>query len=278
MENTIGLKKTHPAIIITRSLLIMLLVLSGCGKATVRPANPSSSSTKNSVPPTPKVSVAQPGRTVVVRQGDTLYNLARTYNITPRDLSAWNGLSDPNTIYPGQSLRLYPSSSGAVVSLPPPVTTPPSGSSNNASSPTVSTTPVTPPSNSPPPINSGISWQWPTEGRVTGRFAANDPTKEGIDIAGSNGQAVRATASGVVIYSGAPPTLYYGELIIIKHNDHWLSAYGHNRKRLVNEGQTVSAGQHIAEMGRTGTDRDILHFEIRHDGKPVDPLRYLPAR
>jgi len=276
MENTIGVNKTNPAIIVISSFILLLLALSGCGKATVRPTNHSSGSSTSSLLPTPKVSVAQPGRTVVVRKGDTLYNLARTYNITPRDLSAWNGLSDPNTIYPGQTLRLYPSSSGTIVSLPP-VTTPPSDSSSSSSSasttPSVSTTPSAPPS-----TNSGIAWQWPTEGQVTGRFAPNDPTKEGIDIAGSNGQAVRATASGVVIYSGAPPTLYYGELIIIKHNDHWLSAYGHNRKRLVSEGQRVNAGQQIAEMGRTGTDRDILHFEIRHDGKPVDPLRYLPAR
>jgi len=273
MENTIGLK-ANAAIITLSVLLMILLMLSGCGQATLRPAtNPSNTSTAL---PTPKVSVAQPGRTIVVRRGDTLYNLARTHNITPRDLSAWNGLSDPNTIYPGQTLRLYPSSSGAIVSMPPATTNPSAGTANTAS-PTASTTPVPTVSNTPTP-SSSITWQWPTEGQITGRFAANDPTKEGIDIAGHNGQAVRATANGVVIYSGAPPTLYYGELIIIKHNDHWLSAYGHNRKRLVSEGQSVRAGEQIAEMGRTGTDRDILHFEIRHDGKPVDPLRYLPAR
>jgi len=274
MENTIGVKKINPAMIAISMLLMALLILNGCAKATLRPAN-GSSNTNTNVAPTPKISIAQPGKTIIVQRGDTLYNLARTHNITPRDLSAWNGLSDPNTIYPGQTLRLYPSSSGTIVSLPP-VTTPPAAGSSTASTTTPPTRPSPPPSTTN--TNSGITWQWPTEGRITGRFAANDPTKEGIDIAGQNGQAVRATASGVVIYSGAPPTLYYGELIIIKHNDHWLSAYGHNRKRLVNEGQSVRAGEQIAEMGRTGTDRDILHFEIRHDGKPVDPLRYLPAR
>jgi len=272
MENTIGVK-AHWAMITTGILLIGLLALSGCGQATLRPAT--SASATNTSPPTPKVSIAQPGRTIVVRRGDTLYSLARTHNITPRDLSAWNGLSDPNTIYPGQTLRLYPSS-GAIVSMPPPVT--PRTSTGSATTPSASTPPAPTTSSSAAAVNSGITWQWPTDGQVTTRFAANDPTKEGIDIAGRNGQAVRATADGVVIYSGAPPTLYYGELIIIKHNEHWLSAYGHNRKRLVSEGQTVRAGEQIAEMGRTGTDRDILHFEIRHDGKPVDPLRYLPSR
>jgi len=109
------------------------------------------------------------------------------------------------------------------------------------------------------------------------RFAAGEPTRQGIDIGGTAGAAVRAAADGVVVYSGSG-LVGYGELIIIKHNEQWLSAYGHNRKRLVSEGQSVKAGQQIAEMGRTGTDRDKLHFEIRYNGKPVDPLLYLPKR
>src|SRR5690606_25143907 len=102
-------------------------------------------------------------------------------------------------------------------------------------------------------------------------------TRQGIDIGGSAGQAVNAAADGVVVYSGAG-LVGYGELIIVKHNEQWLSAYGHNRKRLVAEGQRVKAGQQIAEMGRPGTDRDKLHFEIRYNGKPVDPLLYLPKK
>jgi len=98
-----------------------------------------------------------------------------------------------------------------------------------------------------------------------------------VDIAGTSGQPVRATAAGVVVYSGAG-LVGFGELIIIKHSDQWLSAYGHNRKRLVSEGQSVKAGEQIAEMGRTGAARDMLHFEIRYNGKPVDPLLYLPPR
>ena len=126
-------------------------------------------------------------------------------------------------------------------------------------------------------MDSGVSWRWPADGAVIGRFAAGDATKQGVDIAGSSGQPVRAAGDGVVVYSGGG-LVGYGELIIVKHNDAWLSAYGHNRTRLVNEGQNVKAGQQIAEMGRSGASRDMLHFEIRYNGKPVDPQLYLPKR
>lgn len=127
------------------------------------------------------------------------------------------------------------------------------------------------------PVSSGFSWRWPADGVVVGTFVTGETTKQGVDIAGASGQAVRAAADGVVVYSGAG-LVGYGELIIIKHNDQWLSAYGHNRKRLLNEGQSVKAGQQIAEMGRSGAARDMLHFEIRYNGKPVDPLLYLPKK
>lgn len=127
------------------------------------------------------------------------------------------------------------------------------------------------------PVSSGFAWRWPADGVVVGTFVSGETTKQGVDIAGASGQAVRAAADGVVVYSGAG-LVGYGELIIIKHNDQWLSAYGHNRKRLLNEGQNVKAGQQIAEMGRSGAARDMLHFEIRYNGKPVDPLLYLPKK
>lgn len=123
----------------------------------------------------------------------------------------------------------------------------------------------------------GVHWRWPAKGSLLDRFMAGDATKQGIDIAGSAGEAVVATSDGVVVYSGSG-LVGYGELIIIKHSDEWLSAYGHNRKRLVQEGQRVKAGQPIAEMGSTGAPRDELHFEIRRNGRPVDPLQYLPGR
>jgi len=128
-----------------------------------------------------------------------------------------------------------------------------------------------------PPVDSGIGWRWPAEGTLASRYVAGEPTRQGIDIAGSSGAPVRAAGDGVVVYSGSG-LVGYGELIIVKHNDAWLSAYGHNRNRLVNEGQLVKAGQKIAEMGRSGAARDMLHFEVRYNGKPVDPLQYLPPR
>jgi lipoprotein NlpD len=141
--------------------------------------------------------------------------------------------------------------------------------------------PSRPPASAPAPVyapaKADFGWRWPTDGQLIARFVSGDPTKQGLDVAGTAGQAVRAAADGVIVYSGSG-LVGYGELIIIKHNEQWLSAYGHNRARLVNEGQLVKAGQQIAEMGRTGAARDMLHFEIRYNGKPVDPLQYLPRR
>ncbi len=122
-----------------------------------------------------------------------------------------------------------------------------------------------------------MAWRWPTSGQVIEKFVAGEPTRQGINIAGNAGQPVIAAAAGEVVYSGAG-LIGYGELVIIRHSDTFLSAYGHNRKRLVGEGEKVEAGQQIAEMGRSGASRDMLHFEIRRNGKPVDPLPLLPGR
>ncbi len=139
--------------------------------------------------------------------------------------------------------------------------------------------PVPPrPAESAPELNAGgVTWRWPAAGKVVGTFVAGDQTKQGLDIAGRAGDPVRAAAAGEVVYSGNG-LIGYGELIIVKHNANYLSAYGHNSKRLVKEGDRVKAGQEIAEMGATSASRDELHFEIRKNGKPVNPLDYLPAR
>jgi lipoprotein NlpD len=121
---------------------------------------------------------------------------------------------------------------------------------------------------------SGVTWRWPATGALIKRFQIGDAIP-GIEIAGNAGDPVRAAADGVVVYSGNG-LVGYGELVIIKHSDSFLSAYGHNSKRLVKEGQRVTAGQQIAEMGSTGTTRNELEFQIRKDGNPVDPLGYLP--
>ena len=122
----------------------------------------------------------------------------------------------------------------------------------------------------------GVHWRWPADGTLISRFQSGDAIP-GIEIGGKPGDPVRAAADGVVVYSGNG-LVGYGELVIIKHNESFLSAYGHNRKRLVKEGQRVSAGQQIAEMGSTGATRNELEFQIRKDGNPVDPLGYLPPR
>ena len=158
-----------------------------------------------------------------------------------------------------------------VATNPPPPVTPPKP---------VVVAPTEPPkpSEPPPQLNAGgVSWRWPASGSVVGTFVSGDQTRQGIDIAGNEGDPVTATADGEVVYSGNG-LIGYGELIIIKHNANFLSAYGHNRKRLVQEGERVKAGQRIAEMGATSAARNELHFEIRKNGKPVNPLEFLPVR
>lgn len=217
-----------------------------------------------------RVSTPQYGKTVTVRRGDNVYRIATNHGISSLDLAMWNGIPPPYTIYPGQRLRLYPGG------------TQPASSSGAGTRPSTSSTarPPVAAATQPPPqpaASAPFAWRWPTDGKLLGGYVAGDPVRQGIDIAGNGGQPVRAAADGVVVYSGSG-LVGYGELVIVKHSDEWLSAYGHNRARLVNEGQVVKAGQQIAEMGRSGAARDMLHFEIRYNGKPVDPLAYLPKR
>lgn len=138
----------------------------------------------------------------------------------------------------------------------------------------VASTPVATSTNNGGPVS---SWKWPTDGKIIDNFSASEGGNKGIDIAGSRGQSVVATASGRVVYAGNA-LRGYGNLIIIKHNDDYLSAYAHNDTMLVREQQEVQAGQKIATMGSTGTSSVRLHFEIRYKGKSVNPLRYLPQR
>lgn len=146
--------------------------------------------------------------------------------------------------------------------VPPPVENPPASTPIVASGATRSA--------------GGINWRWPADGTLIKRFASGDAIP-GIEVGGKSGDPVRAAADGVVVYSGNG-LVGYGELVIIKHSDSFLSAYGHNRKRLVKEGEKVKAGQTVAEMGSSGATRDELQFQIRRDGNPVDPLLYLPPK
>ena len=225
----------------------------------------------------------------VVRPGDTLFSIAFRYGWDYKDLAARNGIAAPYTIRPGQSIRFNVPGSGSskvVTSTSPSskttVTRRPAGTpAPTKSAGTVAATPAATPSTAPVQVpaaeRSSGGWAWPANGVLIGKFASNGSLNKGIDIAGDLGQPVFAASDGSVVYAGSG-LRGYGELVIIKHNETYVSAYGHNRRLLVREGQQVKVGQTIAEMGSTGTDRVKLHFEIRRLGKPVDPLQFLPNR
>jgi lipoprotein NlpD len=267
--------------------LALILPVAGCGgTSVVVRETPRDRPAQSRKPPPPK-----PGASTVVRKGETLYRIATRHGISPLDLAMWNRIAPPYTIYPGQRLRLTPPAPrrdpppAARPSTPPvagtrPATRPPAPAPTRPQPP--ATRPTAPAGNQTPPppaasVAAAFAWRWPADGNLISRFAAGDPTRQGIGIAGTAGSPVRAAADGVVVYSGSG-LVGYGELIIVKHDEQWLSAYGHNRARLVNEGQRVRAGEQIAEMGRSGAARDMLHFEIRFNGRPQDPLGYLPKR
>jgi lipoprotein NlpD len=223
-----------------------------------------------------------------VKPGDTLIRVALENGLNWRDVVRWNNLENPNLIEPGQVLRIAPPAppgtavaAGAVppagaasAALPPASSTlPPVGAASGARTPSASL-----PVNTPPvgPGEDEIAWSWPTgSGSVIAGF--DEQKNKGIDIGGRAGDAVLASADGRVVYAGAG-LRGYGNLIILKHNNTYLTAYAHNQSLLVKEDQSVRKGQKIAEMGSTDTDRVKLHFEIRRQGKPVDPAKYLPSR
>ncbi len=222
-----------------------------------------------------------PNTHTVVRS-ETLYSIAWHYNLEFRGLASTNNISAPYTIYPGQVLRLKPrptmakTASGRKQSRP----------SNTAAvrqktaAKTPRSTSVATTTTSPLPSNKKqypFRWQWPAKGKVTRSYSAASAVHKGIDIQGKLGESVRAANSGKVVYAGSG-LVGYGKLLIIKHDERYLSAYGHNRKLMVNEGELVKVGQKIAELGNTGTDKVKLHFEIRRDGKPVNPLGLLPGK
>lgn len=211
-----------------------------------------------------------------VRPGDTLYSIAVANDLDWRDVARWNGIHNPRDLRAGQILRLTPPGQTAraatrvttrAVPRQPPAAKPASRSASTQSNTTVSA--------------QGVIWKWPVNGRVLSHFIDQSNQQKGLILGGAIGEPVRASAAGEVVYAGnGLPG--YGNLLIIKHNSTWLSAYGYNRSLLVKEGQTVRAGQVVATMGRRdGRAKDktgSLLFQIRRDGKPVDPMAYLPSR
>ncbi|WP_105103769.1 peptidoglycan DD-metalloendopeptidase family protein [Microbulbifer pacificus] len=209
-------------------------------------------------------------------KGETLYSIAWRYGKDFKELASINGIPSPYRIFPGQRLQL--SGPLPVKATPRPVTVV-ERPRVPVKKPVVST-PKPAPATSQKSSNSArhksdINWQWPVRGRVIATYQAGDPLRKGVDIAGKKGESVQAAADGTVIYAGSA-LRGYGKLLIIKHSEEFLSAYAHNEKLLVGEGAKVKAGQRIADLGSSGTDRDMLHFEIRRNGQPVDPMAYLP--
>lgn len=206
-----------------------------------------------------------------VNEGESLYAIAWMYDLDYNALAQVNDIQAPYVIFPGQELNLDISAlpvinssnistnntqEGSVISR---------SSSANAQSRSTGTD------------NALMRWVWPAQGNVIMTFSTADNENKGIDIAGANGDPVLAAESGEVVYAGNG-LLRYGELVIIKHNDQFLSAYAHNSAINVSEGDNVNRGQQIANLGSTGIDRNMLHFEIRLAGQPVDPQIYLPPR
>jgi lipoprotein NlpD len=243
-----------PGLIRLAVLAGVLLALAGCAELT------------RWDPDAPAPSAAPIPGIHVVQRGDTLVKIAFTYRLDWRDIAAWNRITDANRIYPGQRLRLTPP--GAASPAPAP------GGAAPRPTPGAAPRPAPPPRTAAAPPR---SWLWPVNGPLVWRFGESRRNPTGIGIGGTDGMEIRAAADGEVVYSGSG-LIGYGQLIILKHNDSYLSAYGYNQALRVKEGDQVKSGQVIALMGRGPADRPLLHFEIRVDGKPVDPARFLPSR
>lgn len=253
--------------------IIIIFLISGC-------AGPSHLAPVSEVAQPPSIRLQEH----VVSPGETLYSIAWRYNLNHRELAQANGIDRDATIYPGQRLSLNANQPRAME--PPPATAPAQPQAAPKAAPVTAASP--PPrsenqTNPPKPRlapaagNDPAKWLWPARGKIVAHFESNGGLNKGIDIGGDLGEPVHASAAGNVVYSGSG-LRGYGHLVIVKHSENFLSAYAHNSSLLVEEGESVTAGQKIAEIGSSGTDSVKLHFEIRRDGKPVNPLKYLPER
>jgi lipoprotein NlpD len=300
------------------ALLTVSIVLSACSTETRqapvidRPAPVAANKIPRPRPATPPAPVSEEPKadargTYTVRKGDTLLRIAFDFGQNYRDVVAWNNLADPDDIKVGQVLRVAPpdrngsaiagtnpvAMPGADKTPAPPKKTAPRGDKKAYSegnladaqkddNPSLNPKAVERPSG---PVTAGstvtasddekLSWMWPSNGKIIATF--DEGKNKGIDIAGKLGQQVMAAGSGKVLYAGSG-IRGYGNLVIVKHSNSLLSAYAHNRTILVKEGQSVTKGEAIAEMGDSDADTVKLHFEIRQQGKPVDPSKFLPSR
>jgi lipoprotein NlpD len=207
-----------------------------------------------------------------VKPGDTVMQIGRYTNQNWRDIVKWNNLESANQIEVGQVLRVVPLDSNGAATKPPVVVAP--------AAPAV-VTPLPPPVPPSPPVTTSVApeddipWMWPSSGSLISGY--DEIKSKGLKIAGKLGDPVYASADGRVVYAGSG-LRGYGNLVILKHNETYLTAYAHNQTLLVKEDQIVRKGQRIADMGSSDADRVMLHFEVRRNGKPVDPAKYLPGR
>ena len=275
--------------------LLSAMVLSGCANKN-RPAPVEDRSPNAARAPAKMVASAdnagKPGY-YSVKSGDTLIRIGMDNGQSWRDIARWNNIENPNLIETGQVLRVTPPEETGVVVRPVSstnvVTSPAPANTASAPAPASNSASVRPPASAANPPNASIptnnlantdsaeetvSFQWPTRGNVLAGF--DEVKNKGIDIAGKAGDPVLAAADGKVVYAGSG-LRGYGNLVILKHNNTYLTAYAHNQSLLVKEDQAIKRGQKIAEMGNSDADQVKLHFEIRRQGKPVDPAKYLPA-
>ena len=258
--------------------LVSALVLTGCAnKGRLAPVDDHSiSGAHGAARVMPGAENAGKPGYYTVKPGDTLIRIGMDNGQSWRDIIRWNKLDNPNLIETGQVLRVAPPAPEAAV-VRPAVSPTASASSASvpaapmpvASAPTTSVAPA-----APSAAEESISFQWPARGNLLSGF--DESKNKGVDIGGKAGDPVLAAADGRVVYAGAG-LRGYGNLIILKHNNTYLTAYAHNQTLLVKEDQVIKRGQKIAEMGNSDADQVKLHFEIRRQGKPVDPAKYLSA-
>lgn len=263
---------------------LILLVLSACSTISKSPSDANTSDTASVKQPLPPLSYPY----YRVKAGDTLYSIAMRNDKDYKELGRINKLDEKYTIYVDQKLVLEDENAPAtktqaientkITAKPLPVakTTPNTIVEVKKPTDTVAKTTPSVGTNVQDTVKNGsLTWTWPMSGTLLKRFSTEGVGSKGIDIAGKRGDIVKAAADGVVVYAGEG-LVGYGKLLIVRHNDEYISAYAHNDRLIATEGQKIKLGQTIAEVGSTGTDRDKLHFEIRYKGKPIDPLTILP--
>ena len=260
-------------------LAMTLLELTGCSSRPINRAPVEDRGDAKVVQPAPMESKPLPGINAAnagkpgyytVKPGDTIMQIGRVSSQNWRDIARWNSLDCPYQIEVGQVLRIAPPEGTAVATPVNPAVAPPKPLPPIVASPAAPSAPT-----SPMATEDDIAWIWPSNGALIAGF--DDVKNKGLKIAGKLGDPVVASADGRVVYAGSG-LRGYGNLVILKHNETYLTAYAHNQTLLVKEDQTVRKGQRIADMGSSDADKVMLHFEVRRQGKPVDPAKYLPAR